>query len=58
MRLEAKKRRAYWVAELEKLSGSFGGDSAKMITELQKEISADGTDALLDHLRVCGAMPE
>ena len=58
MRLEAKKRRAYWVAELEKLSGSFGDDSAKMIAELQREIASDGASALLDHLRVCGAMPE
>jgi hypothetical protein len=58
MRPEAKKRRAYWVTELEKLSGSFGSDSAKMLSELQAEIARDGLDALLDHLRVCGAMPE
>jgi HindIII restriction endonuclease len=58
MRKEAKKRRAFWVAELEKLSGSFGNDSAKMIAELQAEIARDGIDALVDHLRVCGAMPE
>lgn len=58
MRHEAKKRRIYWVAELEKLSGSFGDDSAKMIAELQAEIARDGKDALVDHLRVCGAMPE
>lgn len=58
MRIEAKKRRAYWVTELEKLSGSFGDDSAKMIAELQGEISKNGVDALADHLRVCGAMPE
>lgn len=58
MRLEAKKRRVYWVAELEKLSGSFGDDSAKMIAELQREIASEGPGALTDHLRVCGAMPE
>jgi type II restriction enzyme len=58
MRPEAKKRRAYWVAELEKLSGSFVDDAAKMIAKLQQEIATDGTDALIDHLRVCGAMPE
>ena len=58
MRKEAIKRRAYWVAELEKLSGSFGVDSAKMIAELRAEITKDGIDALADHLRVCGAMPE
>lgn len=58
MRQVAQKRRAYWILELEKLSGSFGNDTAKMIAELQAEVAKDGLDALLDHLRVCGAMPE
>ena len=58
MRPEAKTRRAYWVAELAKLSGSFGDDSTRMIEELRAEIARDGKEALLDHLRVCGAMPE
>ncbi len=58
MKPEARKRRKYWVTELAKLSGSFGDDSNKMIAELRAEISQDGTDALLDHLRLCGAMPE
>lgn len=55
---EAKKRRAYWVSELAKLSDCFGNDSTKMISELEAEIARDGADALLDHLRLCGAMPE
>lgn len=55
---DAAARRSYWVAELAKLSGSFGDDSTRMIAELRAEIARDGTDALLDHLRVCGAMPE
>ncbi len=54
----ARKRRKYWVSELAKLSGSFGDDSTKMIAELQAEIARDGTEGLLDHLRLCGAMPE
>lgn len=58
MRTEAKTRRGYWVAELAKLSGSFGDDSTKMIEELRSEIARDGKEALLDHLRLCGAMPE
>jgi len=58
MRPQAKKRRAYWVAELAKLSGSFGDDSTKMIEELRKEIKTEGNEALLDHLRLCGAIPE
>jgi len=55
---EARKRRKYWVAELAKLSGSFGVDSTKMIEELSAEIRKDGRAALLDHLRLCGAVPE
>ena len=57
MRLEAIERRSHWVAELENLSGSFGDDSAKMAEELQNDIRKDG-EALLDHLRFCGAIPE
>ena len=57
MRIEAKNRRLYWVSELANLSGSFGLDSTKMIEELQKEIEQD-REALLDHLRFCGAIPE
>ena len=58
MRPQTKKRRSYWVAELAKLSGSFGDDSTKMIEELRKEIRTEGKEALLDHLRLCGAIPE
>jgi len=52
------QRRKYWVTELAKLSGSFDNDAVKMITELRGEIKKDGFDALLDHLRFCGVMPE
>lgn len=55
---EARTRRKYWVTELAKLSGSFGNDSTKMIAELRTEIGKGGAGALLDHLRLCGAMPE
>lgn len=58
MRPEAKARRKYWILELEKLSGSFGDHTARMFAELQAEIQKQGVAALLDHLRVCGAMPE
>jgi len=53
-----KERRAYWVSELSKLGGSFGVDSTTMMAELKNEIERDGFDALLDHLRTCGAVPE
>jgi len=58
MTTSATERRAYWVAELAKLSGSFGDDSTKVIEELRAEIAADGYAALLDHLHLCGAIPE
>lgn len=58
MRAEAKKRREYWVLELEKLSDSFGDDYAKLLAELRAEVEVEGAPALLDHLRVCGALPE
>ena len=55
---QARKRRKYWISELAKLSGSFGNDSTKMIADLRAEIRKDGTEALFDHLRLCGAVPE
>lgn len=55
---DARKRRKHWVSALAKLSGSFGDDTRKMIAELHAEIARSGTEALLDHLRLCGAMPE
>lgn len=58
MRPEAKERRGYWVRALENLSGSFSGDYDKLLVELRAEVSKEGSPALLDHLRVCGALPE
>lgn len=55
---KATKRRKYWVSELAKISGSFGDDSTKMIASLRSEIHGGGTEVLLDHLRLCGAVPE
>ena len=47
MRIEALNRRAYWIAELAKLSGSFGDDSTRMIEELRAEVKKDGVEILL-----------
>jgi type II restriction enzyme len=52
------ERRRYWTNEIIKLSGSFGTDSAKLEEELRAEIAREGADALIDHLRLCGAIPE
>ena len=54
----AVTRRAYWIDEIVKLSGHFGQDSNRVDAELNSEIARDGTTAILDHLRLCGSIPE
>jgi hypothetical protein len=55
---EAITRRAFWVEEIRKLSGHFGDDSARLDRELIQEITLNGPQALVDHLRLCGDIPE
>jgi hypothetical protein len=43
-------RRAYWLSEIVSLSGKFGADSKRVENELAKEVSDEGSNALLDHL--------
>lgn len=54
----AALRRSFWVEEIRKLSGHFGDDSDRMARELRDEITREGAQALIDHLRLCGAIPE
>lgn len=54
----AIKRRAYWVSEIKKISGNFADDYSRLETELTAEIQQNGIDALIDHLRLCGSIPE
>jgi type II restriction enzyme len=54
----AIKRRKYWVEEIRKLSGDFGADTDRLEKELRAEIAKAGTSALIDHLRLCGNIPE
>ncbi len=51
-------RRSFWVEEIRKLSGKFGEDSERLDAELTVEIEKGGTDVLVDHLRLCGDIPE
>lgn len=51
-------RRQYWLAEIVNLSGSFGADAARVEAELSTEVKRDGVSAILDHLRLCGNIPE
>lgn len=55
---KAIKRRQYWIEEIRKLSGNFGADTDKLEKELETEINKNGTTALIDHLRLCGNIPE
>lgn len=54
----AVERRRYWVDEIKKLSGNFSDDYTRLETELKSEIHKEGIVALIDHLRLCGGIPE
>jgi type II restriction enzyme len=54
----AIKRRSYWVEEIRKLSGNFSNDYERLSKELTAEIKRGGITALVDHLRLCGNIPE
>lgn len=51
-------RRRWWVQRIASLSGDFGADSSRLETELSEEMEQEGLEALLDHLRLCSAIPE
>ncbi|HEV2197969.1 MAG TPA: HindIII family type II restriction endonuclease [Candidatus Acidoferrum sp.] len=51
-------RRAYWVDEIVKIGGHFGEDSSRVEAELNSEVKRNGVTALVDHLRLCGSIPE
>lgn len=51
-------RRRYWISEIKKLSGDFVDDTDKMEKELSNEINKEGFPTLIDHLRLCGSIPE
>lgn len=55
---EAIKRRNYWVSEIANLSGNFMDDFQKLNTELRDELKKEGQQVLLDHVRLCGSIPE
>lgn len=51
-------KRSYWVEEIRKLSGDFGEDTDRLEKELSDEIRKQGAQSLIDHLRLCGDIPE
>lgn len=50
--------RQYWVCEIQKLSGNFTDDTERLENELGYEIKKRGSSTLIDHLRLCGNIPE
>lgn len=52
------ERRKYWINELVTLSGNFSGDFDRLEKALNKDIKENGVEALLDHLRLSGDIPE
>ncbi len=55
---EQIENRAYWIDEISRLSGDFGVDAEKVEEEIGREVKKKGINALLGHLRLCGAIPE
>lgn len=55
---KAIKKRQYWIDEIHKLSGNFGADSDRFEQKLEEEVNTLGVVALIDHLRLCGNIPE
>lgn len=54
----AVRRRAFWIEEIRKLSGNFANDFNRLEAELIVEIKGSGIPALMDHIRLCGNIPE
>lgn len=54
----AIERRIYWVNEIKKLSGNFADDFERLQGELSEEVKQSGIDSLIQHLRLCGSIPE
>lgn len=55
---DAVIRRRYWIDEIVKLSSHFVNDSSRVENEIIDEVKKSGNQALLDHLRLCTAIPE
>lgn len=54
----AVNRRLAWVNGIQRVSGEFSDDFDRVAGELSTEIRNGGLPALLDHLRLCGDIPE
>ena len=55
---EAVVNRNIWVEKIEKLKGVLATNSGLIEDELSIELENNGLDSLLNHLRLCGNIPE
>ena len=55
---EAIERRNIWVKKINDLSGDFASNSELIEKDLDLELQINGVDTLLNHLRLCGNIPE
>ncbi len=55
---DSVKRRNFWVEKISQISGDFGEDAERIEKELVIESENNGISTVLDHLRLCGAIPE
>lgn len=51
-------RRSCWVARIAQADAGFAENADQLERELADEISHQGSEALVGHLRLCGAIPE
>ncbi|SKB13246.1 Type II restriction endonuclease [Planktothrix sp. PCC 11201] len=54
----AINRRTQWVEKIQQLSGKFSDYYENLKQDLSNEIKQEGVSALIDHLRLCGNIPE
>ncbi len=47
-----------WIKQIRQLSGNFGDNTNQLELSLAKEIKTQGPEVLIDHLRLCGDIPE
>jgi hypothetical protein len=55
---KAIKNRQIWIDEIRKLSGNFVNDTDKLEKKLEDDIKKNGITSLINHLRLCGNIPE
>lgn len=55
---KAIKRRETWIEKIQNIDGNFSDDALYLEKELEKEIKKDGYITLIDHIRLCGNIPE